>query len=307
MSVYQKKTGIYFVQFDYKGTTYIKSSGSRNIEDAKHLETKMRQELAGTASDNAIFFHSAIDQYLHSQRKSASIKNYTAIAKWIKKNSNNILLSQLDSKYVEQLMDKKDASAGTMYQYRSFLLQVFKYSKVDMEIKPYTVKNNRLRYLNQMEEQLLLNTLIEQGLKDEYDLCIMLLDTGARLNEIVNLDWKDIDMDQKTVSIYRSKVDNESVLYMTDRMYSVLSNRTELFGNMKLTKLRTVLNELFDDVNLHTLRHTNASRLIQNGLSIYETSKILGHSNIATTLRYAHLDTVATFQKAATVLNSINQ
>lgn len=43
------------------------------------------------------------------------------------------------------------------------------------------------------------------------------------------------------------------------------------------------------DVRLHDLRHTFASLLINNGRSIYEVQKLLGHTQIKTTQRYAHL------------------
>lgn len=43
------------------------------------------------------------------------------------------------------------------------------------------------------------------------------------------------------------------------------------------------------DFRLHDLRHSHASYLINSGRSIYEVSKILGHQQITTTTRYAHL------------------
>jgi len=43
------------------------------------------------------------------------------------------------------------------------------------------------------------------------------------------------------------------------------------------------------DVRIHDLRHTYASLLINNGVSLYEVQELLGHSSSAMTQRYAHL------------------
>jgi len=44
-----------------------------------------------------------------------------------------------------------------------------------------------------------------------------------------------------------------------------------------------------EDIRLHDLRHSYASFLVNQGRSIYEVQKILGHSTVKTTQRYAHL------------------
>jgi len=46
-----------------------------------------------------------------------------------------------------------------------------------------------------------------------------------------------------------------------------------------------------DDLHPHDLRHTFATRLIKNGVSIYNVSKLLGHASVTTSERYAHLET----------------
>jgi integrase len=42
------------------------------------------------------------------------------------------------------------------------------------------------------------------------------------------------------------------------------------------------------DFHFHDLRHTFATRLVQNGVDLYKVQKLLGHKNIAMTERYAH-------------------
>ena len=60
------------------------------------------------------------------------------------------------------------------------------------------------------------------------------------------------------------------------------------------------------DCTIHTLRHTHATRLVQNGLSIYEVRSVLGHTDIKTTMRYAHLETAEVTEKARDLIEDID-
>lgn len=53
------------------------------------------------------------------------------------------------------------------------------------------------------------------------------------------------------------------------------------------------------DLRLHDLRHSYASTLVNNGVSLYNVQKLLGHNSIKTTQRYAHLSSERLFQSAA--------
>ena len=55
------------------------------------------------------------------------------------------------------------------------------------------------------------------------------------------------------------------------------------------------------DVRIHDLRHTFASTLVNNGVSLYEVQKLLGHAHIRTTERYAHLKQERLQESAAIV------
>ncbi len=208
----------------------------------------------------------------------------------------------------------------------------------DVEMPTIKLPKGRLRYLTDDEEQKLLASIdpkreikstapydsrrqeIRQHMHDFYDLVILLLDTGARHGEICALEWSQIDLDKRTIQLWRPKVNNESVLYMTDRVHDVLSRRLSertsqyLFTN-KQGQARNSHTLIFykafrraglSDCSAHTLRHTHATRLIQNGMSLYEVKEILGHADIQTTMRYAHIEQAHVSLKARDVINRLN-
>ncbi|MER2635045.1 MAG: tyrosine-type recombinase/integrase [Rhizobiaceae bacterium] len=60
------------------------------------------------------------------------------------------------------------------------------------------------------------------------------------------------------------------------------------------------------DCTIHTLRHTHAPRLVQNGLTIHEVNSVLGHADIRPTMRYAHLEQATVTRKARDIINALN-
>ena len=107
---------------------------------------------------------------------------------------------------------------------------------------------------------------------------------------------------------------------MTDRLHQVLERRhrtrtspyvfSNRSGGARLynagTLRRTFNRAGLKDCSVHTLRHTHASRLVQNGLNLYEVKEVLGHADIRTTMRYAHIEQWAVTRRAMEVINSLN-
>jgi integrase len=196
-----------------------------------------------------------------------------------------------------------------------------------------------LRYLTAEEERRLLFELdprrdvkglgpyakrhpqLVQAMWDASDLVVLLLDTGARYSEIAGLEWRQIDLQAKTLHLWRPKVQNESVLYLTDRAFETLSRRAAghhdrqyLFLNRKGGKRgyasqairKAISRACLEGVTIHTLRHTHATRLVQNGMSVYEIKDVLGHADVKTTMRYAHLEQQAVLARARDVIDRVN-
>lgn len=155
--------------------------------------------------------------------------------------------------------------------------------------------------------------------QDAYDFVIALLDTGARHEEIASLEWSRIDLKERTIRLYRGKVNNESTLYMTERLYEVLSRRSQnkdsekyIFTNKKGGHRNYAICGFaaaarragIKDCTFHTMRKTLASKLVRGGLSISDVSVILGHASVATTQNYyASLSPAESSKRAVALLD----
>lgn len=132
----------------------------------------------------------------------------------------------------------------------------------------------------------------------------MLILTGARKSEVAQAQWADIDWQQCQWRIPKNKSGKVRYVPLSELAIKLLkelkttSQCPYIFANPKTQKpyvnfyhsWNTARHEAgIPDVRVHDLRHTYASYLVNMGIPIYEVKEILGHANIATTQRYAHL------------------
>lgn len=131
----------------------------------------------------------------------------------------------------------------------------------------------------------------------------LLLLTGARRGEILSLRWENIDFDRAYLRLPDSKTGQKliplgapalSVLEALPRMNDnphVLPSSREGKPIVNIAKVWRAVRKSADleDVRLHDLRHSFASVGAAGGESLLVIGKILGHSDTATTARYAHL------------------
>ena len=144
--------------------------------------------------------------------------------------------------------------------------------------------------------------------------------TGGRYGEIAGLTWDRVNLDDRSINLWRPKVKNESIIYMTTRVYEVMKRRSEestleyVFTNDRgdgprnhaTNGIKKAMKRAgIEGVTIHDFRHTCASRLIQNGMSLYEVANILGHTDVQTTQRYAHLESRDVSQRARDIMERI--
>lgn len=143
---------------------------------------------------------------------------------------------------------------------------------------------------------------------EKRDLAIidLLYSTGIRVGELVNLNICDLDLEQRECVVY-GKGDKERRVYFDAKskihLKSYLESRTDSnpalfvtldapYDRLKISGVEIRLRELgrqlgTERIHPHKFRRTMATRAIDKGMPIEQVQKILGHSQIDTTMQYA--------------------
>ncbi len=131
----------------------------------------------------------------------------------------------------------------------------------------------------------------------------LLLFTGARLSEILTLEWEQVDFEGACLRLADSKT-GAKMIYLSPPAQEILAALKRKDGNpfvitgakkgshlVNLEKpWRRIRAEAgLEDVRLHDLRHSFASMAVAGGLSLPIIGALLGHTQPGTTARYAHL------------------
>lgn len=138
----------------------------------------------------------------------------------------------------------------------------------------------------------------------------MLINTGMRRSEIIHLEWSDIDQENRVIKIQHKPFWNpksgEREIPINDGLLEVIKNIPRK-GNfvfcskrgkrLNLDKVRLHLIKsarlagISNLTQVHSLRHSFCSQLLQKGVDLPAVQKLMGHSNIQTTMIYAHQTT----------------
>ena len=177
------------------------------------------------------------------------------------------------------------------------------------EIKNLVFDNKIERYLSPVQTQELINSIQESENKELQFIVLFLIYTGARKREVLDAKWIDIDWQRKSWRIPKTKSGKIRHVPLSSGAMDILgklkfklknkfNDHIPIFANPKTglpyvsfyyswdrARTRAGLKEF----RIHDLRHSFASCLVNAGRSLYEVQELLGHADIKTTSRYAHL------------------
>lgn len=177
-------------------------------------------------------------------------------------------------------------------------------------VKKPKFDNKRVRFLSLDEAHHLLDIL--RGMSQQvHDMALMSLHCGLRAGEIFSLTWGHVDLEHNLINLMDTKSGRTRTLSMTDDVKAAFttmgpgrngelvfpSNNGKKIGVMSQTFPRAVKQAGLNDgvidrrqkVTFHTLRHSFASWLVMDGISLYQVKELLGHASLTMTERYSHL------------------
>src|SRR5262249_7875417 len=216
----------------------------------------------------------------------------------------------------------KGYKAATIHRYLAALSHLLNTAIRDYDLIDSNVVNlvskpalppGKTRYLTDEERSRLLAECQRSRDRFLYDLVILAMYTGLRRGNLLTLRRRDIDLNQRIITVERTKNGLPIVLPVVGEAYQVLCHLCER-SDQRSCEGRTADEFLFPHNNLeiparsyiksfdnamkragiqgasfHTLRHCVGSYLVQAGVDLYTVSRNLNQKNNTKTQRYAHL------------------
>ncbi len=182
-------------------------------------------------------------------------------------------------------------------------------------VKLLRVDNRRDFYLNDEQLARLMQVLRTDSARTVCQLAMFLLATGARLSEATGATWSQIDRGHRVwrIPAANSKSKKMRPVPLNDQALAVLDevgtegkfehvfiNHRWINADGSRGKPITWIHKVWERIRVeaglpqlrvHDLRHSHASFLVNAGRTLYEVQQVLGHSDPAVTMRYAHLST----------------
>ncbi len=257
----------------------------------------------------------SFERFMITERKSFyTIKEYkfliTGFLEFCSKDFKSINFEDIEN-YKHHIVVEKKYSKASQYLAIKAIRLFYKYKSIDMP--PNLIAPRRSKklpvYLNENDAARL---LAAAGSSRNRAVVSVFLYTGIRVSELINLNIEDVDFEENIIYIRSGKGDKDRIVVMPDSCKSDLmaylkirikikTANTSLFVSNKKTKFNSssiercikkiaIKADINRNVTPHVLRHTFATSVLRNGGDIRFIQQILGHSSLATTQIYTHID-----------------
>lgn len=241
---------------------------------------------------------------------------------WASPVIGNVPLKAVSPFHLERIkrsMSDAGRAARSVHYCLAIIRQIFNHARrLDLfvgdnpvgKVKKPSEDNRRMRFLTHEEAEQLLDGLAKKS-RDVHDQALLSLHCGLRAGEVFALTWADVDMNRGMLAIKDTKSKRNRTAIMTSMVKDMLKGRgpsapTEYVFPAKGGKKTGQVSQTFikvvnvlgfnadvldarQKIVFHSLRHTYASWLVEQGVDLYVVAELMGHETLAMTKRYAHL------------------
>ncbi len=180
------------------------------------------------------------------------------------------------------------------------------------KIRTYYTKEEITKILNAIDIK------TKQG-KEDYLIISLICYLGLRISDVVNLKLSNIDFNKNTISIIQYKTNSKLILPLIDKVkyplldylknarptdsnldYIFITTKIPYRHHIEIVKHNYIVTKYLIKANInikdrkhgfHSLRHSFSTLLLNENISLYSISSILGHQDIKTTMMYLDIDT----------------
>lgn len=202
-------------------------------------------------------------------------------------------------------LKQENNSNSTINGYRNAIAVFLKFLKKDIAL-PHNLPIEQ-KLPESFTEEYFLKTIIPTI--ENYDpnpvktkaILYFLFYSGIRIGEINFLKRKDFNLEKKNVKVFIPKTKEERMVCFTQKTAELISSYFETEAedenafnicSQKLQNMFFAQKEWFPEINWHAhlLRHAYATNLLEKGVDLWTVSKLLGHRDINSTMRYLGLN-----------------
>ena len=318
-SLSKRSNQIYYIGYYVAGRRKWKSTGATVKADAMKVVTQFKELLQTRARSVSLAqFITEFMVYGEANYARKTVTLYRAILARFLSLFKSLALRELTSQHVDKFKSKRlkevspvsvnvelrmlRAALNTARRWK--LLEANVFEGVTLAEVPECAP----LFFSASDFERLLHCITEKWLKEIVVFAVL---TGMRRGELLNLRWQEVDLQRKMIQIqstptFRTKQGRKRMIPLNDTAFYLVQskhgkdtsdyvftlNGKQIFDGwlthaFKKAVRRAQLEQ--NGLHFHSLRHTFASWLVQDGVSLYEVQRLLGHSSSKVTEVYAHL------------------